>query len=143
MLAAMAGVAVLASPVQACEAVERTPEMALLHQRAIASSADSIYLARAVPDAERPYMSTYHRVVVIEGRTPPRTLTDRPDDCGAPHEGPMIVFAEQIRPSDALFEPWVWGDWVVSAVYPSDVVDPELAARLRRAADRLGSGARR
>jgi len=127
----------------ACEAVERTPEMTLQHQRTIAASADSIYLARAVPDADRSYMSTYHRVVVIEGQTPPRTLTDWPDDCGAPHEGLMIVFAERIKPGDALFEPWLWGDWVVSAVYPSEVVDPELAARLRRAADRLGPGTRR
>ena len=143
MLAAMAGVAVPGSPVQACEAVERTPEMALQHQRVIASKADSIYLARAVPVADRSYMSTYYRVVVIEGQTPPRTLTDWPDDCGAPHDGLMIVFGERIRPGQAPFEPWVWGDWVVSAVYPSDVVDPELAARLRRVADRLVPGTHR
>lgn len=49
MLAAIAGVAVLGSQAKACEAVKRTPEMALQHQRRLASSADSIYLARAVP----------------------------------------------------------------------------------------------
>lgn len=142
MLAVMAGFAV-SGAAMACEAVERTPEMALQYQRLIASKADSIYLARAVPDADRSYMSTYHRVVVIEGQTPPRSLTDWPVDCGAPHEGLMIVFGEQIRPRQVPFEPWLWGDWVVAAVYPSEVVDPDLAARLRRAADRLGSGTRR
>lgn len=139
MLAAMAGVTVLAAPVQACEAVERTPETALQYQRLIASKADSIYLARAVPHPRRFGMSTYHRVVVMEGQTPPRSLTALPDDCKLPDEGLTIVFAERIRPSQAPFEPWLWGDWVVSTVYPSEVVDPELAARLRRTADQLGS----
>jgi len=142
MLAAMAGVTVLAAPVQACEAVERTPEMALEYQRLIASKADSIYLARAVPHPRRFGMSIYHRVVVMEGQTPPRSLTALPDDCKVPDEGLTIVFAERIRPSQAPFEPWLWWDWVVSTVYPSEVVDPELVARLRRTADRLGSRTR-
>ncbi|WP_339932177.1 hypothetical protein [uncultured Brevundimonas sp.] len=87
-------------------------------------------------------MSTYHRVVVIEGQTPPRSLTALPYDCKLPDEGLTIVFAERIRPSQAPFEPWLWWDWVVSTVYPSEVVDPDLAARLRRTADQLGSRTR-
>ncbi|WP_417233093.1 hypothetical protein [Brevundimonas sp.] len=143
MLAAMAGVTVLAAPAQACQAVERTPETALQYQRLIASKADSIYLARAVPHSGVFDGSIYRRVVVIEGQTPPRSLTAVPLDCKMPDEGLIIVFAEQIRPRQALFEPWLWWNWVVSTVYPSEVVDPALAERLRRTADRLGSSARK
>ncbi|PRB16822.1 hypothetical protein CQ039_04010 [Brevundimonas sp. MYb52] len=135
LVASVAGLAVSASPAGACEAVNRTLEQTLELQRRLASTADSIYLARAVP-VSGGYMSTYHRITVIDGLTPPRRLKDWPEDCGRADEGLTIVFAQRVRPTHK-FDGWFWGGWALSAFYPSEIVDPEMAARMRRTADRL------
>ena len=135
LLAALAGLAVSASPANACEAVNRTREQTLELQRRLASTADSIYLARAVP-VSGGYMSTYHRITVIDGVTPPRRLKDWPEDCGHADEGLTVVFAQRVRPTYELFDGWFWGGWVLTAFYPSEIVDPEMATALREAAER-------
>jgi len=48
-----------------------------------------------------------------------------------------VVFAQRVRPTYKLFDYWFWGGWVLTAFYPSEIVDPEIAARLRTTADRL------
>lgn len=138
LAAAVAGLAISASHAGACEAVNRTREQTLELQRDLASTADSIYLARAVP-VSGGYMSTYHRVAVIDGATPPRRLKDWPEDCGRADEGLTVVFAQRVRPTYKLFDGWFWGGWVLSAFYPSEIADPEMAAALREAAERLRS----
>ena len=137
LAAVVAGLAVSA-PAKACEAVNRTREQTLELQRDLASTADSIYLARAVP-VSGGYMSTYHRVAVIDGATPPRRLKDWPEDCGRADEGLTVVFAQRVRPTYKLFDGWFWGGWALSAFYPSEIVDPEMAAAFREAAERLRS----
>nr|WP_314429958.1 hypothetical protein [uncultured Brevundimonas sp.] len=133
----VAGLAVSASSAKACEAVNRTREQTLELQRRLASTADSIYLARAVP-VRGDYMSTYHRITVIDGATPPRRLKDLPEDCGLADEGLTVVFAQRVRPS-YQFDGWFWGGWALSAFYPSEIVDPDMATALREAAERLRS----
>ena len=133
----VAGLAVSASSAKACEAVNRTREQTLELQRRLASTADSIYLARAVP-VRGDYMSTYHRITVIDGATPPRRLKDWPEDCGLADEGLTVVFAQRVRPS-YQFDGWFWGGWALSAFYPSEIVDPDMATALREAAERLRS----
>ena len=137
-MAAVAGLVVSATPAKACEAVNRTREQTLELRRRLASTADSIYLARAVSVPGRAYMSTYHRIVVIDGATPPRRLKDWPEDCGLADEGLTVVFAQRVRPS-YKFDGWFWGGWALSAFYPSEIVDPEMAAALRETAERLRS----
>lgn len=143
MMAAVTGAACAFAPAYACEAVQRTRDETLQFQRRLASSADSLYLARAVPVPGRPYMSTYHRVVVIDGDTPPRQLTSWPADCGEADEGLTVVFAQRVDPRHHSWRFWRWDDWVVTAFYPSEIVDPAVIARLRRTADRLALEARR
>lgn len=137
VLAAVAGLAVSASHANACEAVNRTGEQTLELQRRLAITADSIYLARAEPVSGE-YMSTYHRIAVIDGETPPRRLRDWPEDCGRADEGLTVVFAQRVRPS-YQFDGWFWGGWALSAFYPSEIVDPDMATALREAAERLRS----
>lgn len=137
-MAAVAGLAVSASSARACEAINRTPEQILEHQRHLASTADSIYLARAVP-VFGGYMSTYHRIAVIDGATPPKRLRDWPEDCGRADEGLTVVFAQRVRPTYKPFDSGFWGGWVLSAFDPSEIVDPEMATALREAAERLRS----
>lgn len=137
-MAAVAGLVVSASPAESCEAVNRTREQTLEAQRRLAATSDSIYLARAVP-VRGGYMSTYHRVAVIGGVTPPRRLRDWPEDCGRADEGLTVVFAQRVRPTYELSDYWFWGGWVLSAFYPSEIVDPEMATALREAAERLRS----
>jgi hypothetical protein len=137
LAAAVAGLAVSASPAGACEAVNRTRAQTLELQRRLAATADSIYLARAVP-VSGGYMSTYHRVAVIDGATPPKRLRDWPEDCGLADEGLTVVFAQRVRPT-YKFDGWFWGGWALSAFYPSEIADPEMAAALREAAERLRS----
>jgi hypothetical protein len=76
---------------------------------------------------------------VIDGATPPRRLKDWPEDCGRADEGLTVVFAQRVRPTYKLFDGWFWGGWVLSAFYPSEIADPEMAAALREAAERLRS----
>jgi len=137
LMAAVAGLAVSASPAKACEAVNRTRDQILELQRRLASTADSIYLARAVP-VRGDFMSTYHRIAVIDGVKPPRRLKDWPEDCGRADEGLTVVFAQRVRPT-YKFDGWFWGGWALSAFYPSEIADPEMAAALREAAERLRS----
>lgn len=136
-MAVVAGLAISASSATACEAVNRTGEQTLELQRRLATIADSIYLARAEP-VSGDYMSTYHRITVIDGATPPRRLRDWPEDCGRADEGLTVVFAQRVRPS-YQFDGWFWGGWTLSAFYPSEIVDPDMAAALRAAAERLRS----
>jgi hypothetical protein len=137
LAAVVASLAVSSAPAKACEAVNRTREQTLELQRHLASTADSIYLARAVP-VPGDYLSTYHRIAVIDGVTPPRRLKDWPEDCGRADEGLTVVFAQRVRPS-YQFDGWFWGGWALSAFYPSEIVDPEMAVALREAAERLRS----
>lgn len=134
-MAAVAGLAMSASSANACEAANRTREQTLELQRRLASTADSIYLARAVP-VRGDYMSTYHRIAVIDGATPPKRLRDLPEDCGRADEGLTVVFAQRVRPT-YNFDGGFWGGWVLSAFYPSEIADPEMAKALREAAERL------
>ena len=134
LMAAVAGLAISASSANACEAVNRTGEQALELQRRLATTADSIYLARAEP-VSGGYMSTYRRIAVIDGATPPKRLRDWPEDCGRADEGLTVVFARRVRPS-YKFDGWFWGGWVLTAFYPSEIVDPEMATALREAAER-------
>ena len=136
-MAAVAGLAMSASSANACEAVNLTREQTLELQRRLASTADSIYLARAQP-VSGGYMSTYHRIAVIDGATPPRRLRDWPEDCGRADEGLTVVFAQRVRPT-YKFDGWFWGGWTLSAFYPSEIADPDMAAALREAAERLRS----
>lgn len=137
LAAATVGFVISASPAQACEGIDRASPQILEFQRDLASNADSIYLARAVPVPGRTYMSTYSRIVVIDGETPPRRLRAWPIDCGDADEGLTVVFAQRVRPTYKLSDYWFWGGWVLTAFYPSEIVDPEIAARLRTTADRL------
>ena len=141
LVAAVGGLALTASPAGACEVVNRTREQTLELQRRLALTVDSIYLARAVP-ASGGYMSTYHRIAVIDGATPPKRLRDWPEDCGRADEGLTVVFAQRVRPT-YKFDGWFWGGWTLSAFSPSEIVDPDMAARLRRTADRLEAEERR
>ena len=133
--AVVAGVAPASA--QACQATVWTPDRAYESQRSMAGTADSIYLARAVPDARRPYMSTYHRIVTLTGDPAPRTVSSWPSDCNETDTGLQIVYAYRLQPRHAPFRPWEWGSWQIASYDPDEIVDPGIVWLLRRAAARL------
>lgn len=103
----------------------------------MAGTADSIYLARAIPDPQRPWMSTYHRVVTLTGEPAPRRVSSWPSDCNETDKGLQIVYAYRLQPRHAPFRPWEWGRWHIESYGPDQIVDPGIVWLLRRAAVRL------
>lgn len=133
----------LSAPAYACQATRWTPEGAYESQRQMAGTADSIYLARAVPNPGRPYMSTYRRVVTLTGDPAPRRVSAWPSDCNETDSGLQIVYAYRVQPRHAPFRPWEWGRWHIVSYDPAQVVDPGIVWLLRRAAVRLREQGRR
>lgn len=128
---------------QACQATRWTPEGAYESQSRMAGNADSIYLARAVPDRDRPYQSTYHRIATLTGDPAPRRVSSWPSDCNEADSGLQIVYAYRLQPRHEPFRPWKWGSWQIASYDPDEIVDPGIVWLLRRAAERLRQQERR
>lgn len=137
-----------ASDVAACTVLAVGPELQrqldLDYQRRVRATADSVFLARARPKLSRSG-TLLTSIVAIDGDSGPREafLPYDASDCmpAAPPRGVVVVFARQIRAADAPWKFWTWGRWVVIAqMRPSMVVDSDLAAAMRRTADRMKQG---
>lgn len=142
LIALVAGL-VAASDAAACTILVLDPpaqrESDRRHQRGLRADADAVFLARARPVFSRGGAVLEPIVAVAGDRPPARAFV--PDDTSncmsPPPRGVVVAFARRVRMQDVGWKFWLWGRWtVVGDVRPSEVVDPELAAALRRAAAR-------
>lgn len=136
----MLGVAA-ASSATACTMLGASYQQQLGYQQVNWSYSDSIFLARARPvDGAR---SELIPLTTIHGTRPPRRSSVRVlTNCGdRPPDGVVIAFAERLSIADVQWRVWRLGEWVVSFIYPDEVVDPVLVSALREAADRLAGEA--
>ncbi len=117
-------------------------EIAIRDIRMLEANADAIFIADARYRSRR--MDAQLRYVApVAGKMPPKTAAGYAYTNNSIDDGTVIVFAERAGRKHFPYQFWRWGEWNMTYLYPSEILDPEFAARLRKTADNLRSEAGR